>query len=555
MSTSNPSTPLIENILNDESSTTNISTDDNSMSTSSSHFECDIGKLIDLHVDLNRLSRQDKYRVLIAEPHSDASTYPRTQTNESSSYRQFHPSWLRRYPWLHYSRSVDGAFCRACAFFAPNQAGGQDLGQFVTKPFKAWIKMSRKATTHAQKNYHLTAMTKMEEFLVRYQNPTQAVGAVLNNESRQIMENNQKVIESLLKVVMLCGKQGLALRGHRDDTINWEEESTSNEGNFIQLVRFRAETDPILANHLAKSPRNAHYTSKTIQNELVGVIGNCIRGRIIDEVKRAQFYSIIADEVTDTANKEQLSLVLRYVLDNDVKEVFVDFVEVDRITGEVLAKSILHSLRMYGLSPTEMRGQCYDGASNMSGARSGCKSIVQQAAPLAMYYHCAAHHLNLAVVAACKVQALKNAESYVGEIARFFKFSPKRQRLLDKAIDSFDSTLKANKLKDACRTRWVERIDSYVVFLELLPAVHTCLKAMVHPHMHNEQDSTIEFKKQFIQASKLGKQLHGDEFDLDLVVTRHIVVILHHQLQKITTASLYMMSFFHMLLLNLKKDL
>ena len=29
-----------------------------------------------------------------------------------------------------------------------------------------------------------------------------------------------------------------------------------------------------------------------------------------------------------------------------------------------------------------------------------------------------------------------------------------------------------------------------------------------------KQDSTIEFKKQFIQASKLRRQLHGDEFEL-----------------------------------------
>ena len=70
-----------------------------------------------------------------------------------------------------------------------------------------------------------------------------------------------------------------------------------------------------------------------------------------------------------------------------------------------------------------MRGQCYDGASNMSGARLGVKSVVQKAAPKAMYFHCAAHHLNLSVVSACKIQAFKNAESYVGEIARFFSFS------------------------------------------------------------------------------------------------------------------------------------
>ena len=70
-----------------------------------------------------------------------------------------------------------------------------------------------------------------------------------------------------------------------------------------------------------------------------------------------------------------------------------------------------------------MRGQCYDGASNMSGVRSDCSSIVQQQAPMSMYFHCAAHRLNLAVVSVCKIQAFKNVESYIGEIARFFAFS------------------------------------------------------------------------------------------------------------------------------------
>ena len=42
------------------------------------------------------------------------------------------------------------------------------------------------------------------------------------------------------------------------------------------------------------------------------------------------------------------------------------------------------------------------------------------------------------------------------------------------------------RLKDACRTRWVERIDSYTVFLELLPSVHTALDAMAHPSMYEE---------------------------------------------------------------------
>lgn len=474
--------------------------------------------------------------------------------------------------------------------FAPDQAGGQDLGQFVTTPFKCWTVFSSNANAHAATNYHRDAMTKMNAFIAGYENPSQTVDTALNREARHIMESNQKVLESLLKVVMLCGKQGLSLRGHRDDKVFWEVDSgDSNEGNFIQLVRFRAETDTILANHLSKAPKNALYTSKNIQNDLIALIGNKIRSDILNEVRNAKFYSIIADEVTDTANKEELSLVIRYVHDGEIREVFVDFLEVERITGRLLGEAILMWLRNHNISPADMRGQCYDGASNMSGARSGVKAVVQEEAPKAMYYHCASHRLNLSVVSACSIQALKNAESYVGEIARFFSYSAKRQRLLDKAIEACDSTSRVKKLKDACRTRWVERIDSYAVFLELLPALHMCLQAMVHPSLHTDlgtdwswdgetiteangflfqlqsssflvafqlivqvlqilrevtiklqmkavdvvyaykivkkvmstlkamrRNSATEFKKQFAEATKIGKQLHGDDFQLTM---------------------------------------
>ena len=44
------------------------------------------------------------------------------------------------------------------------------------------------------------------------------------------------------------------------------------------------------------------------------------------------------------------------------------------------------------------------------------------------------------------------------------------------------SEVKVNKLKSACRTKWVERINSYIVFLGLLLAVHHTLSAMVKPN-------------------------------------------------------------------------
>jgi len=105
----------------------------------------------------------------------------------------------------------------------------------------------------------------------------------------------------------------------------------------------------------------------------------------LKEIKLAKFYSIIADEVTDISNKEELSLDIRYIHEEQVREVFVDFVEVERITGQVLGDTILRWLRYHGTPPADMCGQCYDGASNMAGARSGVRSVVQREAPKAMY--------------------------------------------------------------------------------------------------------------------------------------------------------------------------
>ena len=84
---------------------------------------------------------------------------------------------------------------------------------------------------------------------------------------------------------MLCGKQGLPFRRHRDDGVNFGQGSeSSNQGNFIELIRFRAETDEGFANHLKNAPRNALYTSKTIQNSLIEVVRQRILRDIISEV-------------------------------------------------------------------------------------------------------------------------------------------------------------------------------------------------------------------------------------------------------------------------------
>ena len=219
--------------------------------------ECDIGKLLECNIDLHGPSREHKHWILTSEVNPDPTSYPRTRLCASGSFRQFQPSWKQQYPWLHYSRHLNGAFCQACTFFAPAKAGGQALGQFVTKPFKSWVNKSQKMDVHAKADYHMTAMTQMNEFLVWFQSPSEAINVVFDKEAQKRMVDNQKVVEALLKVIMLCGRQGLALRGHRDDRIDWledqEDYDVQNRGNFIELVRFRAETDEDLYAHLQRA--------------------------------------------------------------------------------------------------------------------------------------------------------------------------------------------------------------------------------------------------------------------------------------------------------------
>ena len=235
---------------------------------------CDIGKHHESGVDIKGLSRDDKYRLLATEPNPDLLSYPRTRPCPSSNLRWFKPDWLKLHSWMHYSCFYDGLYCRACIVFCPHQVGGHDLGKFVLKSFRYWTKTTERATEHVKNGYHLNAIAMMTEFLARYESLSKAVVAVLSSQVRQTMETNQKVIESLLHVVILCGKQGLALRGHRDDRIDWQFDGKLNDGYFIQLVRFRAETDTILSGYLLKAPKNARYTFKTIQNELLSVVGS-----------------------------------------------------------------------------------------------------------------------------------------------------------------------------------------------------------------------------------------------------------------------------------------
>ena len=96
-----------------------------------------------------------------------------------------------------------------------------------------------------------------------------SISQQLSDIYRITVKLNRQKLRFIIKTVVLCCKQNIALRGHHDD-LSRIDEASGNPGNFQALLNFRVEAgDKVLANHFANAQRNATYRFKTIQNEII----------------------------------------------------------------------------------------------------------------------------------------------------------------------------------------------------------------------------------------------------------------------------------------------
>ena len=87
-----------------------------------------------------------------------------------------------------------------------------------------------------------------------------------------------------------------------------------------------------------------------------------------------------------------MAVVLRYVnAKGCVLERFLGIVHVSDTTSLSLKLAIETLFSKYGLSLSSLRGQGYDGASNMQGAILGLKTLILKENSSADYIHCFAH--------------------------------------------------------------------------------------------------------------------------------------------------------------------
>ena len=121
---------------------------------------------------------------------------------------------------------------------------------------------------HAEKQYHKDAIVRSEEFLKVMTNQQPDIQVRFNQAMTDRISSNHQKMSSIFKTIALCGRQNIALRGHRDNATDIERDlmGTENHGNFLTLLAFRVDAgDTVLGEYLSSGARNAMYTSSIIQ--------------------------------------------------------------------------------------------------------------------------------------------------------------------------------------------------------------------------------------------------------------------------------------------------
>ena len=226
----------------------------------------------------------------------------------------------------------------------------------------------------------------------------QTVTSLLNECHAKLVERNRSYLKIIADTLRLTAVQNIAQRGHRESTTD----DDNNRGNFLEILSFMKNYSEILEDRLENGPQNAKYTHHTIQDAILEIFSDIILDEITKEINEAEYFALLVDETKDLSKQEQLTFVLRYVFECEVREEFLGFRVAEGLTAESLSNAIQDEMKQIGVNIHNLVGQGYDGAAVMSGKCAGVQEKIRTIVPQALYVHCFAHRLNLVIVQAVK---------------------------------------------------------------------------------------------------------------------------------------------------------
>ena len=105
-----------------------------------------------------------------------------------------------------------------------------------------------------------------ENFVHMMRDKTIDIQHRLTKSLEEKVKKNRERLAPIIPAVILCGRQKIALRGHRDcGLIEVDKEDDKNPGNFRALLKYRAKCDEKLGTILEGPGKRDKYISAGIQ--------------------------------------------------------------------------------------------------------------------------------------------------------------------------------------------------------------------------------------------------------------------------------------------------
>ncbi|XP_025703831.1 uncharacterized protein [Arachis hypogaea] len=309
---------------------------------------------------------------------------------------------------------------------------------------------------------------------------------------------------------------GLAFRG------NDETDDSVNQGNFLELLNFLAQHNEEIGRAFKNARGNLKLIAPSIQKDIVGAAAREMTKVIVDDLGD-ELFAVLVDEARDISIKEQMSVCLRYVnKEGQVGEHFLGLVHVSNTNALSLKLALESLLETYNLSLSRVRGQGYDGASNMQGEFNGLKTLILKENSYAFYVHCFAHQLQLALVTVAKKQVeiallfnlLTNLCNVVGasckrrDMLRDSQMTKTIEALKSGEISSGRGLNQETALKRAGDTRWGSHYGTILRLISLFPFVVNVLEYVEEDGNNSEQRAEAYHLLNVIQSFEFIFNLH-----------------------------------------------
>ena len=346
----------------------------------------------------------------------------------------------------------------------------------MTKGFFNWKDATVNFKKHLQSKSHREAV----DAVVKLPKTTRDVAEQLSRAHRAEKEQARDTLHLILSSIRFLGRQGLAMRGTGSD----------ESDNLTQMLYLRAKGKPEVLQWIHKSA--CKHTSPGNQNEMLKLMAHHVLRKILANIHSSPFIAVTVDEATDKANKEKLTIVVRWINEDFVvSEEFLGLYCLSAIDAQSIFEVMKDAFLRFQIPLAKLRGQCYDGYSTMAGVKAGVAAKIEQVEPRAVFTHCYGHALNLAVSDTVKqCLAMKDCLDTCFELMKLIEFSPKREAMLREVKEEIGSDAPA--VQTLCPTRWTVRTESLASILAKYDNIQVLWVTSLHKTSDTEMKARIQ---------------------------------------------------------------